>query len=208
MKVLITGFEPFGGEKINPSYEAVKGVKTFKSIEVIKACLPVVFGDSILRLEHLIDEHQPNIVICVGQAGGRQGLTIERIGINVDDARIPDNEGNQPIDERIVDAAPDGFLSNLPIKAIVNEWSLQNITGSVSNSAGTYVCNHILFGLMEMKQRKTPQYKGGFIHVPFIPEQNNEPSMPLETIIKGLEIAIETSVKVHVDLKQTQGTIC
>ncbi|OJV63268.1 MAG: pyroglutamyl-peptidase I [Clostridiales bacterium 38-18] len=208
MKVLITGFEPFGGERINPSYEAVKSIKAFENIEVIKACLPVVFGDSITMLEQLIDLHKPDIVICVGQAGGRQGLTIERVGINIDDARIPDNNGNQPIDERIVDNAPDGLFSNLPIKAIVDQWTLQDVNGSVSNTAGTYVCNHLLFGLLEMRQRKTPLYKGGFIHVPYIPEQNIEPSMSLEMITKGLEIAIETSVGVQVDIKQSQGTIC
>ncbi|MPM37668.1 Pyrrolidone-carboxylate peptidase [bioreactor metagenome] len=140
MKVLVTGFEPFGGEKINPSLEAVKMLpKEISGAEIIKASIPVVFGKSITKLDELIQKEKPQVVICVGQAGGRFELSIERVAINIDDARIPDNDGNQPIDEKIFEDGENAYFATLPIKAMVEEMRSGSVPAAVSNTAGTYV---------------------------------------------------------------------
>lgn len=195
MKVLITGFEPFGGENINPSYEAVKGLdNTILGAEIVKAEIPTNFSKSVDVLEKLINKEEPDIVICVGQAGGRFDITIERIAINIDDARSPDNEGNKPIDTLIYKDGENGYFSNLPIKTMVEEIRKANIPASISNSAGTYVCNHTMYGLLYLISKKYNHIRGGFIHVPYIPEQvMNKPRTPymeLNIITKGLRLAI------------------
>lgn len=213
MKVLITGFDPFGGEKINPAYEAVKRIKDkLGNIEVVKAEIPTVFGKSLEVLEGLIEKEKPDAVICVGQAGGRAGITIERVAINQDDARIPDNEGNTPIDLTISEDGENAYFSSLPIKSIVENSKKENIQCSISNTAGTYVCNHVMYGLLYMIDKKFNGVKGGFIHVPFIPEQvlnrPSTPAMSINDITRGLEVAIETSVNIDNDIKVTGGQIC
>ncbi|GFR35441.1 pyroglutamyl-peptidase I [Thermobrachium celere] len=213
MKVLITGFEPFGGDVINPSYEAVKMLEeNIDGAEIIKAAIPVVFKKSIFELEKLINLHQPDIVICVGQAGGRYDISIERVAINVDDARIPDNEGNKPIDEKIFEDGENAYFSNLPIKAMVEEIRRENIPASISNTAGTYVCNHIMYGLLYIINKKYPHIRGGFIHVPFLPEQvltrANTPYMNLDMISKALKLAIKAAIKNKDDKKNSEGAIC
>ncbi|MGI6189333.1 MAG: pyroglutamyl-peptidase I [Clostridiales bacterium] len=212
MKVLLTGFDPFGGETTNPSYEAVKLVPdTIDDIQVIKIEVPTVFRKSIEKLEQSIEEHKPDIVICVGQAGGRYEISIERVAINIDDARIPDNEGNQPIDEPIFADGDAAYFSNLPIKAITNEIKKAGIPVSVSNTAGTFVCNHIMYGLLYLIQKKYQNMQGGFIHVPFLPEQvlnkPNTPYMSLEYIAKALIVAVRTAAVFKEDIKITQGKI-
>lgn len=209
MKVLLTGFDPFGGETTNPSYEAVKLVPdTIDDIQVIKIEVPTVFRKSIEKLEQSIEEHKPDIVICVGQAGGRYEISIERVAINIDDARIPDNEGNQPIDEPIFADGDAAYFSNLPIKAITNEIKKAGIPVSVSNTAGTFVCNHIMYGLLYLIQKKYQNMQGGFIHVPFLPEQvlnkPNTPYMSLEYIAKALIVAVRTAAVFKEDIKITR----
>ena len=213
MVILITGFEPFGNDEINPSYEAVKRIRQDNSgHQIIKACLPVVFHRSLEVLYELIEEHKPDLVLCVGQAGGRTHMTIERIGINLDDARIPDNAGNSPVDQVILPDGSDGYFSNLPIKAMAYEMNAKGIPASISNSAGTYVCNHIFYGLMYYIHEKNPHIKGGFIHVPYIPSQTtlypNSASMHLDDIVLGLEIAITAACEYKRDLKISHGTTC
>jgi pyroglutamyl-peptidase len=213
MKVLVTGFEPFGGDKINPSFEAVKMMKDeIPGVEIIKASIPVVFGKSIQRLEELIKGENPDIVICVGQAGGRFELSVERVAINIDDARIADNDGNQPVDEKVFQDGESAYFSTLPIKAIVEEMRRENVPASVSNSAGTYVCNHIMYGLLYLIDKKYPNIRGGFIHVPFIPQQiigkANTPYMDLELIAKGLEIAVKATLENEQDIRVAHGKIC
>lgn len=205
MRVLITGFEPFGGELVNPALEAVMRVRQkIDHIEVIKAKLPVVFHQSISVLQGLIESHSPNVVICVGQAGGRTAITLERIGINVDDARISDNEGNTPVDQKINPNGPDAYFSTLPIKAIVKAINECGIPANVSNTAGTYVCNHILYGLCDYIVSNSLEIKGGFIHVPFAPEQviknPGQPSMAIDNIVSAIEIAIKTSCLLSKDI--------
>ena len=199
MKVLVTGFEPFGKETINPSLEVIKKLddKIMES-EIIKLKLPTVFGKSIDILENVLEKEKPDIVLCIGQAGGRDKITIERVAINISDARIPDNEGNEPIDEVIFEDGDTAYFSNIPIKKMVEEMKTNNIPAAISNTAGTYVCNHIMYGLLYNIDKKYPKMKGGFIHIPYIPEQviekANAPSMSLDNIVKGISIAIETAI--------------
>ena len=199
-KVLITGFEPFGGEKINPALEAVKMLPdTIGGAKVVKLEVPTVFKKSIKRLDECIEKEKPDITICVGQAGGRFDITVERVAINVDDARIPDNENNSPADEKIFEDGRNAYFAALPIKAIVKNITDAGIPASVSDSAGTFVCNHLMYGLLYLIDKKYNNMTGGFIHVPFIPQQaagkKNTPSMNISDIVKALTIAVETAVQ-------------
>lgn len=213
MKILITGFDPFGGESINPALEAVKQLPdNILGAEIIKVEIPTVFNKSAEALEKLIDDHKPSVVICVGQAGGRFTVTPERVAINIDDARIKDNEGNQPIDIPIrKDGAP-AYFSNLPIKAMVKNMVDNGFPAAVSNTAGTFVCNHIMYNVLYLVDKKYPGMKGGFIHVPYIPNQvigkANTPFMSLTNISKCLELSIEAIIKNDSDIKFVGGTIC
>ncbi len=189
MKVLITGFDPFGGESINPALEAVKKLpNTISNAEIIKLEIPTVFKKSLEKIEANILAHKPDIVISIGQAGGRFGITPERVAINIDDARIEDNEKNQPIDLKVFEDGENAYFTTLPIKAMVKEMQESGIPSSVSNSAGTFVCNHVMYGVLYMINKKYPNIKGGFIHVPYIPSQvvskPNMPSMSIEEISK------------------------
>ena len=210
MKVLITGFDPFGGEKINPAYEAIKGLEdNIGGAEIIKKEIPTVFKKSIVELEKTIEEEKPDIVICVGQAGGRHDITLERVAINIDDARIPDNEGNQPIDEKVFEDGENAYFASVPIKAMTQKIREGGVPASISNTAGTFVCNHIMYGLLYLIDKKFPNLRGGFIHVPFLPEQvldkGNVPSMSTENITKALRLAIEGALKYKEDIKVQEG---
>lgn len=212
MKILITGFSPFGGEIINPAFEAVKCLENMiNGVEIIKIEIPTIFNKSIDELDKAIKKENPNVVICVGQAGGRFDITVERVAINLDDARIKDNDGNQPIDEKIFNDGDNAYFSTLPIKAIVKRIKESGIPASVSNTAGTFVCNHLLYGLLYLINKKYPQVRGGFIHVPFSPEQvtskGNQPSMSIENITKSLRLAIEASLEYTEDIKAVEGKI-
>lgn len=213
MKILITGFDPFGGENINPALEAVKKLPdTILGQEVIKIEIPTVFRKSLEKIEENIEKHNPDVVISVGQAGGRFGVTPERVAINMDDARIKDNEGNQPIDISIHEDGEAAYFSNLPIKAMVKEMTDNGIPASVSNSAGTFVCNHVMYGILYLVDKKYPNIRGGFIHVPYIPSQvttkPNTPSMSIDDISKGLELSIKAIIENSSDIKTVGGTIC
>ncbi len=213
MKILITGFEPFGEEKINPSLEAVKAVANhINTAEIVKMELPTVFYKSLQVLEEGIKLHNPQVVICVGQAGGRSEITPERVAINIDDARIKDNEGNVPIDQVIYKQGENAYFSNLPIKAMVKNMQENGIPASISNSAGTFVCNHVMYGLLYLIDKKYSDIKGGFIHVPFIPAQvinkRGVPSMSLDMIVEGLECAINAITIYKMDIEESYGSIC
>jgi len=200
MKLLLTGFTPFGSDVINPSYEAIKRIKNINEhvdLRIIE--IPTVFQKSINTLKKEIEAFKPDVVICVGQAGGRYSISFERVAINVDDSRIKDNEGNQPIDEAIVDKGPNAYFTNLPIKSMVKTLRGHEIPAEVSNTAGTFVCNHLMYGLMHTIAESERDIKGGFIHVPFIHKQainkRKQPSLALESITKGFEIIVEFLVK-------------
>lgn len=212
MKVLVTGFDPFGGESMNPAFEAVKLMPdSIENHEIIKVEVPTVFGKSIEVLDHAISKHKPDIVVCVGQAGGRFGITPERVAINQDDARIKDNEGNQPIDTEIFKDGKPAYFSTLPIKKIVEEIKKAEIPASVSNTAGTFVCNHLMYGLMYLIDTKYPNIRGGFVHVPFATQQvvdkPTSPSLSLNEIAKGLSVLVETSIHNVEDIKAVGGAI-
>ena len=213
MKVLITGFDPFGGEKINPAWEAVKGIKDIiEGAKIIKLEIPTVFNKSIEKVKEAMELEKPDMVLCIGQAGGRYDKTVERVAINVDDARIEDNEGNQPIDIPVFEDGENAYFSNLPIKAMVEEIKGQGIPASISNSAGTFVCNHIMYGVLYHINKTYKNMRGGFIHVPFINEQvldkKNQPYMPVEHISKAIEAAIKAAVINNEDIKKSGGAIC
>jgi len=193
MKIIVTGFDPFGGEKINPSIECVKALPEIEGVELIRLELPTVFKESAKRLNEVINDVKPDAVLSVGQAGGRPGITMERIAINVDDARIPDNISQQPIDEAIQLDGEAAYFSTLPIKRIVKAIREAGISAEVSNSAGTFVCNHIMYQALFAATKADKPFKAGFMHIPFIPEQTaDKPSLPLEESTKALQIAIET----------------
>ncbi|MBQ7938177.1 MAG: pyroglutamyl-peptidase I [Oscillospiraceae bacterium] len=190
-KLLITGFEPFGGEKINPSWEAVKLLPDeIGDFSLTKIEVPVVFGKAADTVIEKAEEMNADAVICVGQAGGRTGVTPEMVAVNLRFASIPDNEGNQPKDVPVIEGGENAYFSTLPVRKMTAAVSEAEITSSVSYSAGTYVCNDLIYSVLH--RFKNTGTKACFIHVPFIPEQTTDkPSMELETIAKALEIAIK-----------------
>lgn len=199
MKILVTGFDPFGGEETNPAIESVKRIDdNIEGAEIIKLEIPTVFHKAADVVEAKIKEVKPDVILSVGQAGGRYGITVERVAINEDDARIEDNEGNQPIDVKIREDGAPAYFASLPIKAMVEEIKKENIPASVSNSAGTFVCNHIMYQDLYLAE-KYGDIKAGFIHVPFLTEQvvdkPNTASMSLDDIVRGLNAAIRAIVK-------------
>lgn len=212
-KILVTGFEPFDGEPVNPAWESVQRLdgKELGGYQVFSRQVPTVFYDSVKQLRAHIEEADPDIVICVGQAGGRSDLSIERIAINVDDAGIPDNAGQQPVDTPFIAEGPAAYFSTLPIKAIVQALLAAGVPASVSQTAGTYVCNHIFYGLMHVLATEKSSIRGGFIHIPFLPEQivrhPGQPSMSVETLTKGLEVAIEATIFNATDVVLAGGAI-
>ena len=212
--VLITGFEPFGGETVNPSWEVVKQLDgmIIRGQQVVAKQLPCVFGEALTVLKAALETYQPRLTIAVGQAGGRVDITVERVAINVDDARIPDNKGQQPIDEPIVANGPAACFSTLPIKAIVSALRQQGIPASVSQTAGTFVCNHIMYQLHYLIEKEFPAVRGGFIHVPYITEQVadkvNQPCLAMSEITRALALAIEAVVlQQDGDIKVVGGEI-
>ncbi|WP_298729163.1 pyroglutamyl-peptidase I [uncultured Granulicatella sp.] len=210
MKIIVTGFDPFGGEKINPSIECVKALPEVEGVELIRLELPTVFKESAKRLNEAINEVKPDAVLSVGQAGGRSGITMERIAINVDDARIPDNSSQQPIDEVIQRDGEAAYFTTLPIKRIVQAIREGGILAEVSNTAGTFVCNHIMYQALFAATKADKPFKAGFMHIPFIPEQTTDkPSLPLEKSTKALQIAIEIirDYLYDEDIKVQEGAI-
>ena len=213
MKILVTGFDPFGGEPINPAIESVKRLPdNIAGAEIIKLEIPTVRKKSLEKIEKAINEHNPEVILSIGQAGGRFDISIERVGINLDDFRIPDNEGNQIIDEPVFPDGENSYFVKLPVKAMVQNVQKNNIPASVSYTAGTFVCNHVLYGVLYLIEKKYKGKKSGFIHIPFLPQQvidkRNMPSMELNTIVKGLTAAIEAIVKNNEDIKEVGGTVC
>lgn len=210
--VLLTGFEPFNGATINPAWEAVRALEGWQGdgFQVEVRQLPCVFGDAIEDLTALIDELHPDVVIAVGQAGGRPDISVERVAINVDDASILDNSGQQPVDTAIAADGPAAYFSTLPIKAIVHALRERGLVAGVSQTAGTFVCNHVFYGLMHHASAQPQPIKAGFIHVPFLPEQaaarpDAPPSMALEDIIAGVKLAVEVTLGVDTDLREAGG---
>ena len=195
MKILVTGFDPFGGERVNPALEAVKSLPSvIHGAEIRWVEIPTVFYKSAEVLEAEIVRYQPDVVLCIGQAGGRASLTPERVAINQDDARIPDNQGNQPIDTPIRLDGEAAYFSTLPIKAMVQAIKEVGLPATVSNTAGTFVCNHLMYQALYLADKKFSHMRAGFMHIPYMTEQvinkPNTASMNLADIVKGIEAAI------------------
>jgi len=211
LKILLTGFDPFAGEKINPSWEAVRriGEEGIEGLEIITLRLPTVFNTAINLLTEKIDSHNPDIIICVGQAGGRAEISIERVAININDAGIKDNEGNQPVDEPIIKGGPVAYWSTLPIKGMVRAIREKGIPAGISNTAGTFVCNNVMYGVLNYIEIKNLKSRAGFIHIPFLPEQAvnypGKPSMDLEVIISGLQTGIQKAFSLEKDENLPEG---
>ena len=212
MKILVTGFDPFGGETVNPALEAVKSLPLeIHGAEVHWVAIPTVFYQSAEVLEAEINRYHPDAVLCIGQAGGRASLTPERVAINQDDARIPDNQGNQPIDTPIRLDGQAAYFSTLPIKAMVQAIKEEGLPATVSNTAGTFVCNHLMYQALYLADKKFPHMRAGFMHIPYMTEQvinkPNTASMNLTDIVRGIEAAIGAIVDYKdKDIKLVGGT--
>jgi pyroglutamyl-peptidase len=203
--VLLTGFGPFGGDPFNPTAEIARQLDgaVIAEREVIGAVLPCVFGKATTELKRLVELRRPALVICLGLAAGRTAITPERIAINVTDARIPDNAGRQPVDEPVVRGGPVAYWSTLPIKAIAVALWARGIPAEVSQSAGTFVCNHVFYGLMHQLAPMRSRIRGGFIHVPGLPNETaDQPGLPLGEMTVGIRLAIETSLRLRRDIRE------
>lgn len=212
MQALVTGFEPFDGDPINPSLEALRLLpERLGALTVATAPLPTAFGRALDIMSAAVAERVPDIVLGVGLAGGRAGLSLERVALNLDDARIPDNSGQQPIDRAIVMDGPPAYYTTLPIKAAVAALRAAGLPAAVSNTAGTFVCNHLFYGVMHLAATRRPAMRGGFLHVPYLPCQaarlDGAPSMALDDIVRGILIVLETAASRRDDIAAAEGAI-
>lgn len=214
--ILLTGFEPFGGDSSNPSWTAALLAQEILRAEgyAVEALeLPCVFGESAAVLREAMGRLQPVLVICVGLAGGRDRLSLERVAINCDDARIPDNAGNQPIDEPVIPTAPAAYFSSLPVKSALRALQIAGIRAEVSQTAGTYVCNHVFYALMHELSGDPfgAHARGGFIHVPYdeaqLPQGSSAPSMAARDMGEGIAVVVRTALETPVDAKLSAGTV-
>lgn len=195
MKILVTAFDAFGGESINPAERALELAEDLSGrAELVKLVVPTVFSSASELARAAILRERPDAVLCLGQAGGRAGISVERVAVNVMDARIADNSGAIPVDEPVIASAPAAYFATLPIKRIVDAIRAQGVPASVSNSAGTFVCNSLMFSVLHTLETELPGAIGGFIHVPFEPAQvldkPNAPSMSLDDIVKAVNAAL------------------
>ena len=218
-RILVTGFEPFDRDAVNPSGELARALHGWRCEaagrvgQVTAVQLPCVFGAASQALAQALDQWRPSLVVCLGLAGGRSELTPERVAVNIDDARIADNAGAQPIDSAVVAGGPVGYFSTLPIKAIVHQLRAAGIPASVSNTAGSFVCNHVFYALMHLLATRYADLnaRGGFVHVPALPEQAARqpglPSMALDQQLRGTQLLIKTALGVAQDLRETGGQL-
>lgn len=206
--VLLTGFEPFGGASRNPSGEVALAwhEREVAGARVVGAVLPCVFGAARRELERLLRRHRPSAVLCLGVAAGRDAITPERVAINVDDARIPDNAGRQPVDRPVVRGGPAAYWSTLPIKAMVADLQTRGIPASVSQTAGTFLCNHVFFGLMHAVRLRAGM-RAGFVHLPAMSEAaaSREPSLPLAVLTEATGVMISTILRARRDRRIAGG---
>jgi pyroglutamyl-peptidase len=207
--VLLTGFDPFGGSSLNPSTLAVRQLHRQHLLgrQVVAVELPTEFGRALRVLDTWLDQLRPELVVCVGQAGGRAALSIERVAINVDDAPLRDNAGAQPVDVPVVPGGPAAYFSTLPIKAMRSALLAAGLPAEVSQTAGTFVCNHVFYGLMHRLATHPGlrHTRGGFVHVPWLPDQG-QPSLPLADIVRGLQLLLRTALEVREDTRVAAGS--
>lgn len=200
--ILLTGFEPFGGDDTNPSWRIAQALhgERIEGVRVESVCLPTEFGAANAALREAVLRHRPRLVLCLGLAANRGEISVERVAINVDDARIPDNAGASPIDEPVIAGAPAAYFSTLPIKAIVAALQAARLPAAVSQTAGTFVCNHVFFGLMHLLRRR-PALRGGFVHVP------TEHTLPLPEQVRGVRLILATALRSDTDRRLAGGTV-
>jgi len=211
MKILVTAFDPFGEDVLNPSARIIKELpERILGAEVRTLLVPTVFYKSIVEVCEMITKEKPDFVLLLGQAGGRVAMTMERVAININDARLPDNAGHQPLDEPIIPEGPSAYFSTMPMKAMVAAMRGVGVPADVSNSAGTFVCNHLLYGVLNHCQVKRLPVKVGFLHVPYLPEQVAEKkdvfSLSLGEMVKAVEAALAVALSQEEDLKLPLGT--
>lgn len=208
--VLVTGFDPFAGQTVNPSWQAVQALHgtSVRGHRIVGVQLPTVFGNSVKVLLDFLRQHRPTLVLCTGQAGGRAALSLERVAINVDDARIPDNAGAQPVDAPVVRDGPAAYFTGLPIKAMLQALLDEGINAEVSQTAGTFVCNHVFYGLMHelATNREWQGTRAGLVHLPYLPEQG-QPSMRLAEVVQGLRVCIATALAHQRDIRKEAGAL-
>ena len=197
MRALVTGFEPFGGESVNASLEAVRALPPqVGPLEVRTARLPTSYARALAVLEAAIDENNPEIVLCVGEAGERAALCVERVAVNLQDARIPDNDGARPSDTPVIPSGPAAYLATLPVRAAVAALHAAQLPAEISMSAGTFVCNHVFYGLMHLAALRGQPFLAGFVHVPRLPrEPGDARAMALEDAVHGLSVVLETAAQ-------------
>jgi pyroglutamyl-peptidase len=198
----MTGFEPFGGDEVNPSWEAVK----LLAPEVDTHLLPCRFGDAMDELWAAVERVEPDVVICVGLAGGRPEVSVERVAINLDDARIPDNAGAQPLDRPIAADGPAAYFATIPVKACVASARAVGVPAGLSHTAGTFVCNHVFYGLLHRAATLRPGLRGGFVHVPYVPGQGT-PALPTEQVAAALRAIAVTAAGRAADVTSVEGAL-
>ncbi|HEY2394882.1 MAG TPA: pyroglutamyl-peptidase I [Rudaea sp.] len=209
--VLLTGFEAFADETENPSLLIARTLdgELIAGRRVVGAALPTEFARALVELEALIDAHRPALVLAVGQAGGRAEISLERVAINLIDARIKDNAGGQPVDVPVIDGAPNAYFSTLPLKAMLKRLHEAQIPAALSHTAGTFVCNQVFFGLAHRLATKQRRLRGGFVHVPYLPEQAarhpGTPSLSLTTMIEAIRLCLQTALTTRSDLHFAAG---
>lgn len=208
--ILLTGFQPFGGERENPSWQAVRALHGTRigGHRVVARELPVTFGDALKALRAMLRETRPSVALCVGQAGGRAQISLERVAINVDDARIADNAGQQPVDMPVVAGGPAAYFTTLPIKAMREALREGGFPVEISQTAGTFVCNHVFYGLMHAL-RAQRGVRAGFMHIPYSPAQAaahaGAPSLAVDTVTAALRLALQVALRTPADLKRPGG---
>jgi pyroglutamyl-peptidase len=198
--VLLTGFEPFGGAQVNPSAEVVRALADggLDGLRLVPAILPVVFAHGFARLRETVRRHDPELVVALGQAGGRAGVTIERVALNLDDAEQPDNAGVQPVGRTIEPGGPTAYRTRLPAHEIVDALRAEGIPAALSDSAGGHLCNHVFYRLMHLAEHEQPALRGGFLHLPYLPEQatdGGQPSMDLPLQCRAVRTAVEVALR-------------
>lgn len=214
MRILLTGFAPFAGERINPAYEAVRRLPDrIAGAELRKLEVPTDFARCGPAVEEVIRAWTPDIVLCAGQAGGRACVTVERVAVNLMDASIPDNAGAQPVDKPVAPEGPAAYFATVPVKAMVRRVREGGIPCQLSYSAGTYVCNCLMYRVLHMAALRYPGLRAGFVHVPYLEEQAADkpagtPSAALETITRALALAAEAAAENREDAGDGMGTIC
>jgi len=210
--VLLTGFDPFDGEAMNPSLEIARALdgEIIAGHCVVAAELPTEFARSLRALDALLRKHQPALVLALGQAGGRSGISLERVAVNLIDARIPDNAGDQPVDVPVLKRAAPAYFSTLPVKAMLAALRAAKIPAELSQTAGSFVCNQVFYGLMHRLARTRRRVRGGFVHVPYLPEQAKKfrgaASLPLKTMIAGVRLGLKTALTTRTDVHYAAGT--